>query len=166
MEETWRRQVRNLPKSKQCVVWGIICLPSSSADICFFLKTPVFYITKSLVHKWIFLQGSTKSHPNTAFQVGGWVWWLCFPLSFWEGKKQRQMLQLRSGSLPEAVALVWLSEGACLSSSVFPSPFPLCWPGKAVYLIPSQCLSLLPCCSLEKEWAHHRNLLLLCPVCD
>jgi len=32
------------------------------------------------------------------------------------GKKQRQMLQLKSGFLPAAVALVWLSEGACLSS--------------------------------------------------
>lgn len=110
--------------------------------------------------------GQHKKSPEYSFSGGGLSLVALLSLVFLRGKKQRQMLQLRSGSLPEAVALVWLSEGACLSSSVFPSPFPLCWPGKAVYLIPSQCLSLLPCCSLEKEWAHHRNLLLLCPVCD
>lgn len=107
--------------------------------------------------------GHHKKSPTYSFSGGRLSLVALLFLVFLRGKKQRQMLQLRSGSLPEAVALVWLSEGACLSSFVFPSPFPLPWPGKAVYLIPSQCLSLLPCCSLEKEWAHHRNLLLFVP---
>lgn len=80
------------------------------------------------------------------------------------GKKQRQTLQLKSGSLPAAVALVWLSEGACLSSffcSSLPFPPSLTWLGCiSDPILPSWCLSLLYCCSFGKEWAHCRNLLL------
>lgn len=49
---------------------------------------------------------------------------------------------------------------ADLPSSVLPSPFLLHWPTQAAHLILSQGFSLLLGCSLEKEWAHCRNLLL------
>lgn len=63
-----------------------------------------------------------------------------FLLGFLRGeKKQRQMLQLKFGSFLAAVALVWVTEGACLSSffcSSLPFPPSLTWIGSISHSIP------------------------------
>lgn len=50
--------------------------------------------------------GQHKKSPEYSFSGGRLSLVALLSLVFLRGKKQRQMLQLRSGSLPEAVALV------------------------------------------------------------